>query len=82
MVMRQIRPRHPYNTRSNKVKKVRTPGGKLVFHNIKKKISLPSCSICKEKLQGIRRATNAGYKLLKRKHRTVSRIFGGNTCAN
>ena len=37
------RRRLSYNTKSNRVKKVRTPGGKLVFQYLKKRPSVPNC---------------------------------------
>lgn len=80
MVQRQVRKRHPYNTRSNKVKKVRTPGGNLVFHKVLKRGTIPKCSVCKKTLRGIKMARPAAFKRMKKKCRTVSRPFGGNTC--
>merc|ERR1712173_331174 len=37
------RRRLSYNTKSNRVKKVRTPGGRLVFQYLKKRPSVPKC---------------------------------------
>jgi large subunit ribosomal protein L34e len=45
--------RHGYNTTSNKVKKVKTPGGKLVLHYIAKKSQTPKCGDCKKSLQSL-----------------------------
>lgn len=42
-----------YNTRSNKVRVVKTPGGKLRYQHIKKKGSAPKCGDCGIKLPGV-----------------------------
>ena len=82
MVQRQTPRTHPYNTRSNKVKKVRTPGGNLVFHKVPKRGTIPKCSVCKKTLQGIKMARPAAFKRMKKKCRTVNRLMGGNTCGD
>ncbi len=56
------RRRHSYNTASNKVKKVKTPGGRVVFHFVGKKAKAPSCGDCGVKLKGVR--TNDSFHLL------------------
>ncbi|CAF9937325.1 MAG: 60S ribosomal protein L34 [Alectoria fallacina] len=47
------RRRNPYNTRSNKVRIVKTPGGKLQYQHTKKKGSPPKCGDCGTKLPGV-----------------------------
>lgn len=42
-----------YNTRSNKVRIVKTPGGKLAYIHLKKRGSKPKCGDCHEALQGV-----------------------------
>lgn len=44
---------HRYNTRSNKVRVVKTPGGKLRYLHIKKRGSPPKCGDCGVKLPGV-----------------------------
>uniref|UniRef100_A0A7S0GDT4 60S ribosomal protein L34 n=1 Tax=Proboscia inermis TaxID=420281 RepID=A0A7S0GDT4_9STRA len=73
--------RHPYATRSHLTKPVRTPGGKLVSQTIVKKSKGPICSDCKCSLPGIRHLKATAYKNLKKRQRTVSRAYGGTTCA-
>ena len=51
------RRRLSYNTRSNRVKTVRTPGGKLVFQYLKKRPSVPKCPMTGVKLKGVKPAT-------------------------
>ena len=45
--------KHRYNTRSNKVRVIKTPGGKLRYLHIKKKGSPPKCGDCGIKLPGV-----------------------------
>ena len=47
------RRRQPYNTRSNKVRVVRTPGGELRYLHNKKKGTAPKCGDCGTKLPGV-----------------------------
>eukprot|EP00567_Pseudictyota_dubia_P016063 CAMPEP_0197435022 /NCGR_PEP_ID=MMETSP1175-20131217/2672_1 /TAXON_ID=1003142 /ORGANISM="Triceratium dubium, Strain CCMP147" /LENGTH=114 /DNA_ID=CAMNT_0042963941 /DNA_START=111 /DNA_END=455 /DNA_ORIENTATION=- len=74
--------RHPYNTKSNRAKPVRTPGGKLVARIVVKKTKGPRCSDCKTSLPGIQHLKNSAYRNLKKRERTVSRAYGGTTCAS
>ncbi|KAL8675675.1 MAG: hypothetical protein Q9224_007418, partial [Gallowayella concinna] len=43
-----------YNTRSNKVRVIKTPGGKLQYQHLKKRGSPPKCGDCGIKLPGVR----------------------------
>ena len=45
---------HRYNTRSNKVRVIKTPGGELRYLHIKKKGTAPKCGDCGIKLPGVR----------------------------
>ena len=49
-----LRKRQPYNTTSNRRRVVKTPGGKLVYHHIKKLASAPKCGDCGIALPGVR----------------------------
>ena len=42
-----------YNSRSNKVRVVKTPGGELRYLHIKKKGTAPKCGDCGIKLPGV-----------------------------
>ncbi|CCK69913.1 60S ribosomal protein eL34 KNAG_0D01610 [Huiozyma naganishii CBS 8797] len=77
-----FRRRNPYNTRSNKIKVVKTPGGKLVAQHVKKQASRPKCGDCGVPLPGIATLRPRQYASLSKTHKTVSRIYGGSRCAN
>jgi large subunit ribosomal protein L34e len=74
------RRRHSYNTKSNRFKAVRTPGGRLVAHYRKKKAGAPKCGECKCKLQGIPTLRPHEYSRLLKSQRTVARAYGGTQC--
>ncbi|KAI6710364.1 60S ribosomal protein L34 [Diplocarpon mali] len=46
------RRRNPYNTKSNKVRVIKTPGGSLRYLHIKKAGTAPKCGDCGTKLPG------------------------------
>ncbi|KAL8797059.1 MAG: hypothetical protein Q9195_000830 [Heterodermia aff. obscurata] len=46
-------PKKSYNTRSNKVRVIKTPGGKLRYQHVKKRGSPPKCGDCGIKLPGV-----------------------------
>jgi len=46
------RRRHSYATKSNKVRKVKTPGGILTLHKVAKRSSPIKCGDCGSALQG------------------------------
>merc|ERR1712170_176136 len=71
------RRRLSYNTRSNRRKKVRTPGGKLVFQYLKKRPALPKCPMTGVKLKGIKPSRPAERKRLSLRHKKVFRAYGG-----
>lgn len=50
----QQRRRQPYNTKSNKVRVIKTPGGELRYLHLKKKGTAPKCGDCGTKLAGVR----------------------------
>ncbi|KAH8740531.1 60S ribosomal protein L34 [Cryptosporidium ryanae] len=70
-----------YNTPSNRVRVVKTPGGRNLVHNIGKVYSRPKCGDCKRPLQGIPACAPYERKHLKKRERTVSRAYGGTKCA-
>ena len=76
------RRRKSYATKSNKIRAVKTPGGKLVAQYVKKRASGPKCGDCGKRLQGIPAARPIEYKNMKKREKTVSRAYGGSRCAN
>eukprot|EP00178_Gracilaria_changii_P000282 TRINITY_DN10338_c0_g1_i2.p1 TRINITY_DN10338_c0_g1~~TRINITY_DN10338_c0_g1_i2.p1 ORF type:complete len:113 (-),score=17.59 TRINITY_DN10338_c0_g1_i2:56-394(-) len=73
--------RHAYNTKSNQVKIIKTPGGKLTFQYLKKAGSTPRCGDCKRKLQGLPAVRPKELRRLKGRQRHVSRAYGGSRCS-
>ena len=49
-----LRKRQPYNTSSSRRRIVKTPGGVLRYHHIKKLPTAPKCGDCGSKLSGVR----------------------------
>merc|ERR1712127_695700 len=72
------RRRHPYNTKSNAIKKVRTPSGRLRIHYLKKThralSAVPICPLTKRHLNGV---VSLRKKVKKSWNRKVSRPYGG-----
>ena len=73
--------RHSYNTRSSRIRTIRTPGGRHVAQKIKKTTKGPKYSDCKCSLPGIKHLKRSAYQNTKKRERTVSRAYGGSTCA-
>ncbi|CAD8163387.1 unnamed protein product (macronuclear) [Paramecium tetraurelia] len=73
------RRRTSYNTRSNKIRKVKTPGGNVVAQYPNKKTSASTCadSNLSVVLNGLKRIRPTKLKQLARRQRTVSRPYGG-----
>merc|ERR1711872_419400 len=71
------RRRLSYNTRSNRVKTVRTPGGKLVFQYLKKRPSVPKCPMTGLALKGIKPARPEERSRLSLRQKKVYRAYGG-----
>jgi len=83
MVERLCYRRHTrYNTKSNKTRIVRTPGGKLVYHTLKKKATGPKCGDCGKAIIGVPRLRPIEYRRLKKRERRVNRAYGGSRCAS
>ncbi|OQD66463.1 hypothetical protein PENPOL_c004G07971 [Penicillium polonicum] len=70
-----------YNTRSNKVRIVKTPGGELRYLHLKKKGTAPKCGDCGIKLPGIPALRPREYSQISRPKKNVSRAYGGSRCA-
>jgi len=75
------RRRLSYNTKSNRVKVVKTPGGKLTYQYIKKRGTLPKCGDCKVELPGITASRPKQRMSMTKRLKTVSRTYGGSRCA-
>ncbi|KAF4677459.1 swr1 complex component [Perkinsus chesapeaki] len=69
-----------FNTKSNKQKLVKTPGGNLVYHKITKTATGPRCGDCKGKINGVKCLRPFKYSQLKQRERHVSRAYGGSIC--
>ncbi|KAE9968364.1 60S ribosomal protein L34A [Venturia inaequalis] len=76
------RRRQSYNTKSNLVRIVKTPGGKLRYLHIKKKGTAPKCGDCGDKLQGVPALRPREYANISRPKKTVQRAYGGSRCAS
>jgi len=59
-----LRKRQPYNTTSNRRRVVKTPGGRLVYHHLKKIPTQPKCGDCGIGLPGVRLGPAFVYSLL------------------
>ncbi|QDZ21768.1 ribosomal protein L34 [Chloropicon primus] len=73
------RRRHSYATKSNRVKKLKTPGGKLVFHYVAKKSNPAVDPMSKQILNGVPvlRPAKGSKSQTNKKDRTVHRPYGG-----
>ncbi|KAL4741289.1 ribosomal protein L34e-domain-containing protein [Aspergillus similis] len=70
-----------YNTRSNRVRIVKTPGGELRYQHLKKQGTAPKCGDCGIKLPGIPALRPREYAQISRPKKNVSRAYGGSRCA-
>merc|ERR1711918_281386 len=77
-----FRRRHCYRTSGNRVRDVKTPGGKLVYHHINKPGTGVKCGDCKKVLQGIPAARPKEFMRMSKRVKTVSRTYGGSRCAH
>jgi len=75
------RRRLSYNTKSNRVKVVKTPGGKLTYQYVKKRGTVPKCGDCKVELPGIKASRPKQRMSMTKRLKTVSRSYGGSRCA-
>merc|ERR1712000_755181 len=76
------RRRNPYNTRSNRTRVVKTPGGELRLLHIKKRGTVPKCGDCGNKLSGIPALRPREYSQISKPQKTVQRAYGGSRCGN
>merc|ERR1712154_699923 len=74
------RRRHCYNTKSNKIQVVKTPGGKLTVHYRTKSAKGPRCGDCGIVLPGIAHLRPKEYSRIPRRQKSVSRAYGGRRC--
>merc|ERR1712146_469585 len=82
MVERLTYRRHcRYNTKSNKKRIVKTPGGRLVYQHVQKKAKGPKCGDCGKAIIGVPRLRPVEYSRLKKRERRVNRAYGGSRCA-
>ena len=70
-----------YNTKSNKQRILRTPGGRLVYQHVQKKAKGPKCGDCGKAIIGVPRLRPVEYRRLKKRERRVNRAYGGSRCA-
>lgn len=75
------RRRNSYNTKSNRVKIIKTPGGKLAYLHVGKKGTAPKCGDCAVTLQGLPALRPTAYKRLSHNQKRVNRAYGGSRCA-
>jgi len=78
----KYRRRQSYNTSSNLVRIIKTPGGRLRYLHIKKKGSPPKCGDCGIKLPGIPALRPHEYAQISRPNKSVQRAYGGSRCGN
>ncbi|CAH0044109.1 unnamed protein product [Clonostachys solani] len=76
------RRRNGWNTRSNRTRVVRTPGGELRVLHIKKRGTAPKCGDCGSKLSGIPALRPREYAQISKPKKTVQRAYGGSRCGN
>eukprot|EP01023_Acetabularia_acetabulum_P023337 TRINITY_DN2283_c0_g1_i2.p3 TRINITY_DN2283_c0_g1~~TRINITY_DN2283_c0_g1_i2.p3 ORF type:complete len:114 (-),score=7.71 TRINITY_DN2283_c0_g1_i2:109-450(-) len=71
------RRRHSYNSRGNKIKQVKTPGGRLIAQYRTKKATTPRCGVSGKPLRGIPALRPVKYSRLSKNKKTINRIYGG-----
>merc|ERR1712188_242319 len=77
-----FRRRKSYNTRSNRRRVVKTPGGKLVYQYTSKTASVPKCGDCGTDIQGVPALRPRKYATLSKRSKTVTRAYGGSRCSS
>ncbi|KAF9112687.1 60S ribosomal protein L34 [Mortierella sp. AM989] len=76
------RRRLSYNTKSNRTRVVKTPGGRLTWLYEKKPGTAPKCGDCGVALPGVPALRPTEYARISRRQKTVNRAYGGSRCAN
>merc|ERR1719426_502732 len=71
-----------YNTKSNKCRKVKIPGGKLSYHKVTKLAGKVKCGDCKMPLNGIAQCRPTKMGSIAKRKRKVTRVHGGSRCAS
>ena len=71
------RRRLSYNTKSNRRKIVRTPGGKLVFQYLKKRPNVPKCPMTGIRLKGVKPMRPSEKSRVSLRQKKVYRAYGG-----
>merc|ERR1711924_482414 len=79
--MGTYRRRHCYATKSNTVRKVKTPGGVLTLHNVQKRGKGVKCGDCGKVLQGMPALRPFDLKRIAKNKKSVARAYGGSRCA-
>ncbi|PVF98658.1 putative ribosomal protein L34.e [Serendipita vermifera] len=77
-----LRKRQPYNTKSNRRRQVKTPGGKLVYHHLKKPGTSPKCGDCGMALPGLPALRPRKYAIISKRQKNVNRAYGGSRCGD
>ena len=72
--------RHAYRTNTNRVKTIKTPGGRHAVQYMKKARAGAKCGDCKCSLPGIKHMDCRGFKQAHKSEKTVSRAYGGSRC--
>ena len=75
-----LRRRNPYNTKTNRIRRVKTPGGRLVAQHIKKTGIVRKWATCEIRLPGIKKFRPEEMKRAPKKNLRVTRAFGGEKC--
>ncbi|GAW12060.1 hypothetical protein ANO14919_014160 [Xylariales sp. No.14919] len=76
------RRRTPYNTKSQRTRLIRTPGGELRVLHVDKKASRVKCGDCGSALSGIPSLRPRQYATLSKPQKTVTRAYGGSRCGS
>ncbi|KAI0319332.1 60s ribosomal protein l34-b [Amylostereum chailletii] len=77
-----LRKRQPYNTKSSRRRVVKTPGGILRYHHIKKLATAPKCGDCGNKLSGVVALRPREYATVSKTQKHVNRAYGGSRCGD
>ena len=76
------RRRLSYNTKSNSVRIVKTPGAKLVYQYTKKRGTNPKCGDCGCTIPGVPALRPREYARISKRQKSVTRAYGGSRCNN